>query len=97
LFFRNNIEEGLKKSIIDELIVKPQVVDSVEINLSNFQNFYESNKTIELKINDDIALNAPEAETLDLLDNGSVSSRDDLLSQNEGKCCRIFIYMENFI
>jgi hypothetical protein len=67
------------------------VVESVEINLRNFQNFYESNKTIELKINDDIALNAPETETLDLLDIGSVSSRDDVLSQNEGKFCIILI------
>jgi hypothetical protein len=42
-------------------------------------------ESLELKLSDDIILNAPDAEALELLENGSVSSRDDVLSQTEGK------------
>ncbi len=92
----SNVQDKLKLFKSDfnqETLIKVNELADEKLGLSNLQsigNLKAINRdSLELRISDDIILNAPDAEALELLENGSVSSIDSVLSQSEGK---LFLY-----
>jgi hypothetical protein len=82
-------DELFKNDFNQEILIKVNELENERLGLSNMQsleNLKAINRgSLELKISDYIILNAPDAEALELLENGSVSSIDSVLSQTEGK------------